>query len=439
MNKYYIAKRMSKLVLLASLLPAVSHATNGMFLIGNGNKSRAMGGAGIGMKLDSLSAIANPAAISGMDDRFDIGMDLFRPQVESQLGSVRAESVASVNGLGMDSVFFMPAMAITYQLNNDFTLGFSMGAAGGGGTKFKTNFFEAANAGDPNAPSVNSRLGVDLAIMEMAPTIAYKVNENQSIGASLVVGVARFEAFGLGLFSTFTPSNSTNNMTDQGKEWSVGAGTRIGWFGTFDKFSLGAQYTSKIFMQKFDRYSELFAEGGRINVPANFGIGASYQVQPELTLALDITHTLYEDVAAIGNKGPNLAGDPSGPTQNGTRELGTSDGMGFGWENQTVIKLGAAYQYTDRVILRAGWNYGKSPINEDREIIFNLLAPASVEHHVTMGATYQIDADTEINVSYIHAFKNEQAGPTYISDDGSNYGRLQMSQDALGGSFSMKY
>lgn len=439
MNKHCIVNRVTKLMLVVSLLPAVSHATNGMFLIGNGNKSRAMGGTGIALKLDSLSAMANPAAIAGMENRFDIGMDIFRPQIESQLGSVSDKSVASVNGLGMDSVFFMPAMGITYQYNDDFTLGFSMAAAGGGGTKFTKNFFEAANAGDANAPSVNSRLGVDLAIMEMAPTIAYKVNDTQSVGVSLVLGVARFESFGLGLFSSFTPSNTTNNMTDQGKEWSTGAGARIGWFGDFGDFSLGAQYTSKIFMQKFDRYSELFAEGGRINVPANLGIGASYQARPDLTVAVDITYTLYEDVKAIGNKGPNLAGDPSGPTQNGTRELGTSDGMGFGWRNQTVIKLGAAFQYSDNIILRGGWDYGKSPINENREIIFNLLAPATVQHHLTIGGTYILNPTMEINVSYIHAFKNEQAGPTYISDDGSNYGRLQMSQDSIGGSFSMKY
>jgi long-chain fatty acid transport protein len=439
MKEYFSTKRVSRLVLLASLIPAASYATNGMFLIGNGNKSRGMGGTGIALQLDSLSAIANPATIAGMEDRFDIGMDIFRPQVESQLGSVSDQSVASVNGLGMDSVFFMPAMAITYQYNNDITLGFTMAAAGGGGTKFKKNFFEAANAGDPNAPSVNSRLGVDLIIMEMAPTIAYKVNEKHSVAASLVIGVARFEAYGLGLFSSFTPSNTTNNMTDQGKDWSTGAGARIGWLGNFGDFSLGAQYTSKIFMRKFDLYSELFAEGGDIDVPANMGVGASFKVKPELTLAMDITHTFYEDVPAIGNKGPNLAGDPAGPTENGTRELGTSDGMGFGWENQTVYKLGAQYQYSEKVILRGGWNYGKSPINEDREIIFNLLAPASVEHHITMGGTYILNPSMEINVSYIHAFKNEQAGPTYISDDGSNYGRLQMSQDAIGGSFSMKY
>ncbi len=424
---------------LALLAPSISYATNGLFLIGNGTKSRAMGGVGIASPLDSLSAASNPATISGMKDRFDIGMDIFRPQVTSQLGSVEAKSVAAINGVGLDSVFFMPAMAITYQWNEKITLGFTMGAAGGGGTKFETNFFEAANAGDANAPSVNTRLGVDLAIMEMASTIAYKLNKTHNVAASMVIGVARFEAYGLGLFSSFTPSNTPDNLTDQGKDWSFGAGVRVGWMGDFGKYTLGAVYTSKIFMQNFDSYSELFAESGSLDVPARLGIGASMQATPELFIAMDITQTFYEDVNSIGNLGPNLAGDPNGPTENGTRELGTSDGLGFGWEDQTVFKLGAAYTYSEKVILRGGFNYGKSPINEDREIIFNLLAPATTEYHMTLGGTYILNPTMEINVSYIHAFKNEQSGPTYISDDGSNFGRLEMSQDAIGGSFSMQY
>lgn len=440
MKKNNINYHLTLLLLASSIIvPTASYATNGLFLIGNGNKSRAMGGVGIAHPLDSLSAVANPATIAGMDDRFDIGMDIFMPNVESQLGSVSAESVAAINGMGLESTYLMPAMGITYQWDDKITLGFAVTAAGGGGTKFETNFFEAANTGDVTAPSVSSRLGVDYVVGEMAPTIAYKLDDTHSFGASFVIGIARFEAYGLGLFSTFTPSNTLNNLSDQGKDWSIGAGYRVGYFGDFGDFTAGFQYTSKIWMNQFDLYSELFAEGGRMNVPANAGVGMSFKAIPDLTLAADITYTFYEDTPAIGNLGPNLAGDPAGPTEFGTRELGTSDGMGFGWENQTVFKLGAEYQYSDEVILRAGWNYGKSPINEEREIIFNLLAPATVEHHLTLGGTYAFNPEMEINLSYVHAFENEQAGPTYISDDGSNYGRLQMSQNAIGASFSMKY
>jgi len=434
-----IGKSGALVVAMSCFAPSVAYATNGLFMIGAGNKSRGMGGVGVALPLDSVSSVANPATISGMKDRIDIGVDIFNPRVESQLGSVTSKSEASINGMGLDSIFFLPSMGITYQYSNDITLGLSVTPTGGGGTKFSINFFEAANAGDANAPSVNSNLGVDYSVGEISTNIAYKVNEKHSVAAALVIGIARFEAYGLKLFSSFTPSNTTGRLTDQGKDWSTGAGLRVGWLGDFGKLNLGASYTSKIWMRKFDRYSELFAEGGRMNVPAIAALGISYEATPKLVVAVDVTYTFYEDAKAIGNLGPNLAGDSAGPTENGTRELGTSDGLGFGWKNQTVIKLGLQYALNETWIFRGGWNYGASPINEGREIIFNLLAPATVEHHLTLGGTYNLNPTMEINVSYIHAFENWQSGPTYISDDGSNYGRLQMSQDAIGGSFSWKY
>lgn len=434
-----IGKTGALVVAMSCFAPSVAFATNGLFMIGTGNKSRGMGGVGIALPLDSVASVANPAVISGMENRFDVGMDIFVAKVESQLGSVSAKSTASVNGLGLNSTFFMPAMGITYKYSDKITLGASMAPIGGGGTKFETNFYEAANAGSANAPGVNTILGVDYAVGSMNATIAYKVNEKHSIGFTGILGIARFEAYGLELFSSFTPSNTTDRLTGQGKDWSIGGGMRVGWLGDFGDVKLGASYTSKIWMNNFDRYSELFAEGGRMNVPANAGVGISYKAMKKLVVALDVTYTFYEDAKAIGNRGPNLAGDPAGPTENGTRELGTSDGLGFGWSNQTVYKLGAEYELSEKIILRGGWNYGKSPINEDREIIFNLLAPATVEHHLTLGGTYKFNKTMELNASFVRAFANWQSGPTYISDDGSNYGRLEMSQYSIGGSFSMKY
>lgn len=419
--------------------PILAHATNGLFMIGFGNKSRAMGGVGIAMPLDSLSAAANPATISGMDTRFDIGMDIFMPNVESQLGSVSSESVAQVNGFNAESVFILPSMGGVYQLNDKYTLGVNVVPVGGGGTKFRTNFFEAAGAGTADTPGITNILGVDLLFGEIVTTIAYKANENHHFGASFVIGIARFEAYGLNLFDPFTQTQGTlDNFTNQGKDWTFGFGGKIGWLGNFGDLSVGASYSSKVYMDEYNNYGELLAENGDMDIPANFGLGIAYKFMPEFTVAFDVTRTFYEDVRSIANTGPNLAGDPAGPLGSDDRKLGLPNGLGFGWTNMTVYKLGGAYQINN-FILRAGWNYGENPINEDREIIFNLLAPAVTEHHLTLGGTYLLGSDMEINLSYIHAFAVEISGPTYISDDGSNLGRTEMDQNAIGGSFSMKF
>lgn len=434
------SKRILALSIAFGLVTPSVYATNGMFMIGNGNKSQAMGGAGIALQLDSLSGATNPATIAGMENRFDIGMDLFYVNAESQLGSVSAESEASVNPFGVDNLFIMPAIGVTYQYTNDITLGFTMVPTGGGGTKFTTNFFEAAAAGTTNTSTINDKLGVDLIVAEMAPTLAYKLDEENQVGVSLVLSMARFNAYGIGLFDPFTQNQgSIDDFTNQGKDWTWGAGLRIGWLGQYGDFSVGAVYTSKVIQDDFNRYEELFADHGSFDVPAILGLGFSYQATAELLLAMDITYTFYEDVKAIGNAGPNLAGDPDGPLGDESRRLGLENGLGFGWDNQTVFKVGLEYLYTDNLILRTGWNYGKSPIDENEDIIFNLLAPASTQNHFTLGGTYILSKDMELSFSYVHAFEYEQSGPTYISDDGSNLGRLSMSQHSLGATFGYKF
>ena len=428
------------IVAISCFVPSISYATNGLFLIGNGNKAKGMGGAGISVQMDSLSAATNPATIAGMANRFDIGVDIFNPNVTSQLGSVSSDSEASVNGMGLDSIFILPSMAGTYRFSEKVTFGLAVVPVGGGGTKFYTNFYEAAAAGDANAPGVSSQLGIDYTVGEIVSTLAIQINEHHSFGISLLVGIARFEAYGLSLFDPFTQTQgTTERFTDQGKDWSLGTGGRIGWLSKFGKFSVGAQYTTKVYMNEFDLYSELFAESGKMDVPANAGIGISYLATPALLIAFDVTRTFYEDTPSIANLGPNLAGDPDGPLGDESRRLGLPDGLGFGWPDQTVYKIGAEYNINEKWIARAGWNYAESPIDENREIIMNLVAPATVEHHLTLGGTYNISTDMEINVSYVHAYWNQQCGPTYISDDGSNLGCLEMDQDTIGASFSMKY
>ena len=74
--------------------------------------------------------------------------------------------------------------------------------------------------------------------------------------------------------------------------------------------------------------------------------------------------------------------------------LGGNDGMGFGWDDQTVYKLGINYDYNKTWSFRGGVNYGKSPI-QNHEVLFNMLAPATVEWHATIGASYRPSPNIE--------------------------------------------
>lgn len=414
--------------------PAASHATNGMFMIGYGSKSVSMGGTGIANPQDALAGAANPATLGEVGNRFDIGTELFRPKAHATLAGLEQDSVASHN----DSLrmFIIPHIGYSKVYNPDVTLGFSFVPAGGGGSRYQRNLFNYAN--NPSDPNVAKPMGVSLDIAQMNPTLTVKVSPKNYVGATMVLSIQKFRAIGLDYFANFTQTGiNTTTLTDNGNDWAYGAGLRLGWLGKFvdDRLLLGAVATSKVYMTKFDKYSDLFAQNGSFDTPANLGIGLGFKITPKVTTAFDITYTMYEGVKAIGNTPPSTGGSIY-PVSQAENALGKENGLGFGWRNQTVYKLGFSYDYSDTVVLRTGWNYGKSPIPSDNgALLFSIVAPGTTQNHFTMGATYRTDPKTEWNFMYMYAFGYNQSGPAYIG----SVAEIGMRQNSLGVTYDLKF
>ncbi|MFI4979672.1 MAG: long-chain fatty acid transporter, partial [Nevskiales bacterium] len=67
----------------AAALPA--QATNGYFMHGYGTASKAMGGVGYALPQDSLTVASNPAGLTLVGDRYDLGVDWFTPRRSSEI------------------------------------------------------------------------------------------------------------------------------------------------------------------------------------------------------------------------------------------------------------------------------------------------------------------------------------------------------------------
>jgi long-subunit fatty acid transport protein len=65
------------------------------------------------------------------------------------------------------------------------------------------------------------------------------------------------------------------------------------------------------------------------------------------------------------------------------------------------------------VDVRAGLSYGRSPITES-EVFINGLSPLISEWHATLGVGWQINSAWDIQLTYLHAFKNT------LTDNGSD-------------------
>ena len=69
------------------------------------------------------------------------------------------------------------------------------------------------------------------------------------------------------------------------------------------------------------------------------------------------------------------------------------------------------------------------------------MKPATVEWHYTLGLTYKIDSESELNFSYMHAFENTITGygPYSNRPAGEDNIAISMVQDSLGISYGLKF
>jgi long-chain fatty acid transport protein len=422
--------------------PATVFATNGMNMIGYGAKATAMGGAGVAFPQDAMAVAYNPASMTEVGQmRLDATLEIFHPPRAVKHDS----STLPTDARSKDDWFPIPAIGAV--MSNPATpMALGMAVVGAGlGTNYPQHdgsFF------DPAGGSVAYKnVGVFLMQMQMLPSIAYKVDEHNSFGASLVIAMQTFRAYGLESFTsgTFNFTNSTDKLTNRGYDWSFGGGYRLGWFGTFfeNKFNLGLNYAPKVHMQRFDRYSGLFANHGEFDIPENYTAGIAFKFTPQTAVALDVERIIWSGVPSIGHPGPTATTTPLGlnplcPGGSAGRpecQLGGELGMGFGWTNQTVYKIGVEHKYNKDLTLRAGYNYGKSPIPED-QVLFNMLAPATSEKHYTLGATFAQKDNSDITLTLMHSPKKVIKGPTMFPGASAS---LSMSQTSISIAYGLQF
>ena len=133
------------LVLFAVILySSVSYATNAIKLIGLGPVQRGMGGASVGLPLDSATTVTNPAGMSEVNDRFDIGVTTIVP-ISSYEATSRSAQVTE-NGATIKSdtnPFIIPAVGFVVPVTEEVKFGFGIYSTSGAGVDYRSNLYNA--------------------------------------------------------------------------------------------------------------------------------------------------------------------------------------------------------------------------------------------------------------------------------------------------------
>jgi long-chain fatty acid transport protein len=386
----------------AVMLSTAAFATNGDNLIGVGPISRAMGGVGIAQPMDAISAVfANPAAMCFGEycpgSEFNFAGTLFMPKIDAKVTNAGTPGLTAAGTFSADSednIYPIPAIGFSVPLGKEGTkwrFGLAAYGVSGLGVDYRgtsidnSTYFPSPPFPAPGAPLVSGDY-TQLQIMKFAPSIAFQLSPNFSAGLAFHINYGNLDlknggssgfAFGLQPGIIYKPT---------------------------DNLSLGLIYVSP---QKINHknISDFDGDGTdddlELESPQQAGFGIAYD---------------FFDTGLL--------------LETNVKWLNWSDAEGyqdFDWKDQWVLAIGAQYKATDKLVLRAGYNYAENPVKEHNNFngltqttvqgktlpstyyyeTFRLIGfPAIVEHHITAGIGYKFTDYFSLDLGFVYAFEN---------------------------------
>ena len=388
-----------KLAVVAALaLGATSaFATNGDVMIGQGAKSRAMGGVGIAKAFGAESALVNPANISSTKDmEATVAVTVFMPSVSlrSSLGGANAPYENSASNLSV-----IPEIYYSARLSDRLVTGLAIAGTAGMGVDYDS---DKTSATQPFGDSGTARMKTNLSLLKVAVPVSYTVG-GFTAG---IAGVLQYGSLEMSHVYNASPTGAPAGpykFLQNGASTDVGYGLEFGATYTTGGLTLGAVYKSKIGMnynntiaasiKSFGGAATGITSGDNLDQPEERGVGVSYNMGAN-TISADYKNIAWADAAGYGD---------------------------FGWNNQDVYALG--YEYTANAwALRLGYNYAQSPISEQNgakgtaaaggananysgaiKNFFNLAGfPGVVTTHYTLGGAYNISKDFTLDGALIY-------------------------------------
>lgn len=352
-------------VTLAVIAPHAT-ATNGDHMVGLSAIQNGMAGAVVAAPQEATTVLVNPAGMAELnikDVRLDLGVGFLNP-------------IRKINGFESDSnLYMMPTGAVAFRINDQLTLGMGLGGISGMGVDFS----------DTAVAPGNQSLVTTKQFFRVAPGFAYRVNDSVSVGATVNLN---YQSLAL---SGFSPGGRFDLPQNQVFGWGVSAG--LIWK-LNPALQLGAAWSSKQNMSEYEWNTSAGKITMDMDAPQTFTLGLAWKPMPGLLVEGDIKRIWYSDVmnrVAVGRPTGYAGAVPAA--------------MSFGWSDQTVYALGIQKDIDDKMQVRAGFNYGKSPIGPE-DVNANLGSLAVVEKHLSLGITRKFNNKVSASFSYIHAFNN---------------------------------
>jgi long-chain fatty acid transport protein len=345
---------------------------------------------------DASYMYVNPASMIYVQGTQAAGaLHLIKPNAEfNNEGSVPARpTVPGGEGGNAGDLAFVPNMYFKMDINDSVKFGIGINAPFGLKTEYDKNWLGRFQG-----------IKSDLKTININPALAFKVNDQLSLGFGVSAMYAKAE-----LTSAVNIVAAERKSKVEGDDWGFGFNLGAIYQITQDT-RIGASYRSKV-DQKLEgeaksNFTTLNAIPTRtlntdvtakVTLPENISVSAFSRLNDKWDLMGDVTWTRwsqFEELRIVRDNGTNS-------TLTVTPE---------NWSNTLRYSIGANYHYSDTIILRTGLAYDEEAISDKYRTV---RIPGNDRKWLAFGAAWQATPATKLDIGYAHLFISD----TDIDDD----------------------
>lgn len=274
----------------------------------------------------------------------------------------------------------IPAGYYSYAINDRFRIGVGVSATFGNKTDYNTTFLGRFQGNY-----------VDLKALNINPSVAWRVNDQLSIGAG--ISFVKLE----GDIQQQLPVGGFPNARNRLEADDTAMGFNVGlMYQVTPAMRVGLSYRSKIDLRLKGEASATEAGPAtgvtpafaRIELPDTFSVAVHHQITDRWEAMGDYTWTGWSSFKSLDVRNDTTGARLTNPE--------------YDFRDSWRIGYGAAYKYTEALKLRFGVAFDKSPVHD--ETTRTLTLPDSDRYWVAIGARYALTPKSTIDVGYAHIF-----------------------------------
>ncbi len=324
---------------------------------------------------DASTVFFNPAGMTRLTGtQVSIVMHAIKPAIEfSNSGSTGTGG----NGGDAGSWALVPNFYVVTELSPSLRAGLGVSSPFGLKTDYDADWIGRFQA-------VKS----DLKTININPSLAYKFNNQFSIGVGLNAQYISAELTNAVRLS----GNAEGFAQVKGDDWSFGYNLGVLYeLSSLTRFGLAYRSDVRHKLEGDVTFTGVPAPNGpisaEITLPETISLSGFHQINPQWAVMSDVTWTRwsrFQELRIVRNTGITV-GQPT--IEN--------------WDDTYRFALGASYQQSKQLKLRGGIAYDQSPVSDAYR---TARIPDANRTWLSAGATYQLTKKSALDIGYAHIF-----------------------------------